>query len=112
MLFIIRALFWIGVVLLLLPAGTAPRLAGGEGNLVSAAVGQPSRLIGAAVSACVSRPRFCRDGIETAQHIGVRLEQGAMVVADLATDASGPSMVPGPIPLPPPRPTVRSAIAR
>jgi hypothetical protein len=111
MFFIVRALFWIGVVVFLLPADTHSKRA--DPDVVSAPELDVAHTLAVAASFCASRPASCQNGIEAAQQVGKGLGKGAALVASLASDATAvPPAARARIPVPPPRPAERTMIAR
>jgi hypothetical protein len=89
MFFLLRAAFWLTIVLALLPTGSSNTSARGPqvGEAVSAA--------GATVSDvrhfCVRQPEACEVGSQVAVMVGQRAKAGAKLVYDLFNEHSGPS---------------------
>ena len=114
MFFIVRALFWIGVVFLLLPATSQPRLALAQSGVsLSSVASLPSKGVGDAAAFCLRQPIACRDGLAVAGRFSARLDQGVRAVQILAAPAQeSPSETGSIVPIPPPRPAVRHETAR
>jgi hypothetical protein len=110
MFFIVRALFWIGVVLLFLPVDTNSKRA--EADVVSVSELDAGRSLAVAASFCVTHPASCQRGFEAARQIGEGVGKGTALVASLASEAAGPTAATNRIPVPPPRPAERTMIAR
>ena len=89
MFFLLRAAFWLTIVLALLPSGSKQPSAGGPhiGEAVSAA--------GAAVSDvryfCTRNPEACEVGSQTAVMIGQRAQAGAKMLYELFNEHTGAS---------------------
>jgi hypothetical protein len=69
MLFIVRALFWIGVVLLLLPADASSKRS--EAGVIPDR--EAGHALAVAASFCLAHPASCQRGIEAARQIGEAL---------------------------------------
>ncbi len=89
MFFLLRAAFWLTIVLALLPTGSSNTSARGPqvGEAISAA--------GATVSDlrhfCLRQPEACEVGSQMAAMVGQRAQAGAKLVYDLFNEHSGPS---------------------
>jgi hypothetical protein len=82
MLFLLRALFWVGVVLVLMPDGAGPRLdVGRQARSALSEAAPAGRALAGAASYCMRRPDACRDSAETARRFGLRLDQARRLVA-------------------------------
>ena len=88
MFFLLRAAFWLTIVLALLPTGSSHTSVRGPqvGEAISAA--------GATVSDmrhfCVRQPEACEVGSQVAVMIGQRAQAGAKLLYDLFNEHSGP----------------------
>ena len=103
MFFIARALFWVGVVSILLPAGSAPRIDLARSDFaVPESVVRSGKAIADAATLCLAMPEPCRAGASVARQ----------VVADLALPSASSSNRRGSVPIPPPRPTERLVLTR
>jgi Family of unknown function (DUF5330) len=89
MFFLLRMAFWLGLVLLLLPTGTASRGPAvsdvGAGNAISAASATVSDLRGF----CSRQPDACTVGSQVATALGHRAQAGAKMLYDTLTEALG-----------------------
>jgi hypothetical protein len=89
MFFLLRAAFWLTIVLALLPSGGTQSTTNGPkvGEAVSAA--------GAAVADlrhfCTRQPEACEVGAQTAVMIGQRAQAGAKMLYELFSEHTGPS---------------------
>jgi Family of unknown function (DUF5330) len=89
MFFLLRAAFWLTIVLALLPTGSAVSTAGGPqvGEAISAA--------GAAVADvrhfCARQPDACEVGSQVVAMIGQRAQAGAKMLYDRYIEHSGPT---------------------
>jgi hypothetical protein len=89
MMFLLRAAFWIGLVLILLPTGSKKQ-AGDETQIkavdaVSAATGAVADLS----QFCTRRPQPCEVGSQMAVALGHRAQAGAKMLYDLITAQTG-----------------------
>ena len=90
MFFLLRMAFWLGIVLVLLPSGAAPRGAStseiGASDAISAASATVSDLKGF----CSRQPDACTVGSHVATAIGYKAQAGAKVLYDFLTEALAP----------------------
>jgi hypothetical protein len=84
MFFLLRAAFWLTIVLALLPTGSKQPAASGP------AIGEAVSAAGAAVSDmrhfCTRNPEACEVGAQTAVMIGQRAQAGAKMLYELFSD--------------------------
>jgi Family of unknown function (DUF5330) len=87
MFFLLRMAFWLGVVLLLLPTGSASRGPAvsdvGASNAISAASATVSDLRGF----CSRQPDACTVGSQVATALGYKAQAGAKMLYDALTEA-------------------------
>ena len=90
MFFLLRMAFWLSIVLMLLPTGTAPRNpSGGEvgaADALSAASATVSDLRGF----CGREPSACSVGSRIATNMGYRAQAGAKMLYEFLTEALAP----------------------
>ena len=85
MFFIVRALFWIGVVLFLLPATSQPRIElARSGISFSSVASLPSRGAQDAAVFCLRQPDSCSQGMAAAARFGARLDNSVKAAGVLA----------------------------
>lgn len=86
MFFLLRATFWIGLVLVLIPSdgsqSSAPKLAGGDAVTAAAAT------LADATSFCDRQPEACAVGSQTAAYLGQRAQAGARRLLGMMSDKS------------------------
>ena len=89
MLFLLRAAFWLTIVLALLPTGNK------QPNARGPQVGEAISAAGAAVSDvrhfCERQPEACEVGSQVGTMIGQRAQAGAKMLYDLFNEHSGPA---------------------
>ncbi len=87
MFFLLRMAFWLGVVLVLLPTGTASRGPAvsdvGASNAISAASATVSDLRGF----CSRQPDACTVGLQVATALGYKAQAGAKMLYDALSEA-------------------------
>ena len=90
MFFLLRMAFWLGVVLVLLPSGSAQRGPSvsdvGASNAISAASATVTDLRGF----CTRQPDACTVGSQVATVIGYKAQAGAKMLYDVLTEAMAP----------------------
>lgn len=88
MFFLLRAAFWLTIVLALLPSGGSQPSAGGP------KVGEALSAAGAAIADlrhfCTREPEACEVGAQTAVMIGQRAQAGAKMLYELINEHGGP----------------------
>ena len=88
--FLFRMIFWLGVVLVLLPRGGQPNASDGglsPGDAMSAAKATVSDMR----SFCDRQPEACATGSHVAVALGQRAQAGAKLIYDYLTEYLGPS---------------------
>jgi hypothetical protein len=90
MFFLLRMAFWLSVVLILLPSGSAERgpPAGGVG--ASDAISAASATVHDLKGFCSREPDACTIGSQVATSIGYRAQAGAKMLYDFLTEALAP----------------------
>ncbi len=90
MFFLLRMAFWLGVVLVLLPTGSAQR--GPATNEVGAseAISAASATVEDLRGFCSREPHACAVGSQVATAIGYRAQAGAKMLYDILTEALAP----------------------
>jgi hypothetical protein len=92
MMFLLRAAFWVGLVLVLLPTGSK-KSSGDEPQIkVSEAASAATAAVGDLSQFCSRQPESCTVGSQVAVAIGQRVEGGAKFIYDYITerrDAAG-----------------------
>ena len=90
MFFLLRTAFWLGLVLILLPAGSSQRGPSvgdvGAANAISAASATVEDVRGF----CGRQPEACTIGSQVATAIGYKAQAGAKMLYDVLTDALAP----------------------
>jgi len=87
MFFLLRMVFWLGLVLILLPTGATTRgPSGGEIN-ASEAVSAASATVGDMRGFCARQPDACVVGSQMATAIGYRAQAGAKMLYDFLGEA-------------------------
>ncbi len=90
MFFLLRMAFWLGLVLVLLPSGSAqpnaPRAEVGASEALSAA----SATVGDLRGFCTRQPDACTVGSQVAMAIGYKAQAGAKMLYDFLTEALAP----------------------
>ncbi|HWP25964.1 MAG TPA: DUF5330 domain-containing protein [Xanthobacteraceae bacterium] len=94
MLFLLRAAFWLTIVLALLPSGGSQPTA--SGPKVSEALSAAGAAIADLRHFCTREPEACEVGAQTAVLIGQRAQAGAKMLYELINEHGGPSPATGP----------------
>ena len=89
MFFLLRMAFWLGLVLILLPAATAQRTPSSEVDAASA-IAAASATVGDLRGFCGRQPEACTVGSQVATAIGYKAQAGAKMLYDVLTDALAP----------------------
>jgi Family of unknown function (DUF5330) len=89
MFFLLRMAFWLGIVLVLLPTGSAQRPAGAEIS-ASEALSAASATVGDLRGFCTREPSACSVGSQMATAIGYKAQAGAKMLYDVLTQAMAP----------------------
>jgi hypothetical protein len=90
MFFLLRMAFWLGVVLILLPGGSAQRTAQTNDVGTSDAVSAASATVQDLRGFCTRQPDACTVGSQVAVAIGYRAQAGAKMLYDFLTEALAP----------------------
>jgi hypothetical protein len=90
MFFLLRMTFWLGLVLVLLPLGSAQRNASGNDVSASEAISAASATVGDLRSFCGRQPDACTVGSQVATAIGYRAQAGAKMLYDVLSEAMAP----------------------
>jgi hypothetical protein len=85
MFFLLRMAFWLGLVLILLPSGSARQP---QGNQVAAseAISAASATVGDLRQFCARQPDACTIGSHVASQLGSRAQAGARMLYEFVTD--------------------------
>ena len=89
MFFLLRMAFWLGLVLILLPSGSAqptPATAVGATDAISAA----SATVGDLRQFCTRQPDACTVGSQVATALGYKAQAGAKMLYDFLTESLAP----------------------
>jgi hypothetical protein len=89
MFFLLRMAFWLGVVLILLPSGTAQQTPASNVN-TSEAISAASATVADLRGFCSRQPEACSVGSQVAVAIGYKAQAGAKVLYDFLTEALAP----------------------
>jgi hypothetical protein len=90
MMFLLRAAFWLSVILILLPIGSQPVKPGaqvGAADAMSAA----SAVISDMRQLCVRQPEACTVGSQAGAMLGQKAQAGAKMLYELLSDKAGPA---------------------
>jgi hypothetical protein len=87
MFFLLRMAFWLGVVLILLPSGTAQRSTTGSDIDASEAISAASATVSDLKGFCTRQPEACTVGSQVASAIGSRAQAGAKMLYDMLSEA-------------------------
>jgi Family of unknown function (DUF5330) len=90
MFFLLRMTFWLGLVLILLPIGSAQRSPSGSQVSASEAISAASATVGDLRGFCGRQPDACTVGAQVATVIGYRAQAGAKMVYDALSEAMAP----------------------
>lgn len=90
MFFLLRMAFWLGLVLVLLPIGTAQRSSSGNEVSASEAISAASATVGDMRGFCIRQPDACTVGSQVATAIGYRAQAGAKMLYDALNEAMAP----------------------
>jgi len=102
MFFLLRMAFWLGLVLVLLPAGSGQQSRSGNDLKASEAVSAASATVHDVRSFCTREPDACTVGSQVASVIGHRAQAGAKMLYDALSEAMAPRET-GTVPSAPPR---------
>jgi hypothetical protein len=89
MFFLLRAAFWLTIVLALLPTGSSHTTA--QGPQVSEAISAAGATVADLRDFCTRRPEACEVGSQVAVLIGQRAQAGAKMLYELINEHGGPS---------------------
>ena len=89
MFFLLRMAFWLSVVLILLPSGTAQQTPASNVN-TSEAISAASATVADLRGFCSRQPEACSVGSQVAVAIGYKAQAGAKVLYDFLTEALAP----------------------
>src|SRR5580658_6512004 len=90
MFFLLRMAFWLSVVLLLLPSGSAQRVQSPSEVGTSEAISAASATVADMRGFCVRQPDACSVGSQVAVSLGYRAQAGAKMLYDFLTEALAP----------------------
>jgi len=90
MFFLLRMAFWLGLVLVLLPIGSAQRNPSGSEVSASEAISAASATVGDLRGFCTRQPDACAVGSQVATAIGYRAQAGAKMLYDALSEAMAP----------------------
>jgi hypothetical protein len=90
MFFLLRMTFWLGLVLILLPIGSAQRSPSGGEVSASEAISAASATVGDLRGFCGRQPDACSVGAQMATAIGYRAQAGAKMLYEALSEAMGP----------------------
>jgi hypothetical protein len=90
MFFLLRMAFWLGLVLVLLPIGSAQRSSTGNDVSASEAISAASATVGDLRGFCERQPDACTVGSQVATTIGYRAQAGAKILYDVLSEAMAP----------------------
>jgi hypothetical protein len=90
MFFLLRMAFWLGLVLILLPIGSAQRSQPGNEVSASEAISAASATVGDLRGFCERQPDACTVGSQVATAIGYRAQAGAKMLYDVLSEAMAP----------------------
>jgi hypothetical protein len=89
MFFLLRMAFWLGLVLILLPSGSAPQAPASEVG-ASDAISAASATVGDVRQFCTRQPDACTVGSHVATALGYKAQAGAKMLYDFLTDKLAP----------------------
>jgi Family of unknown function (DUF5330) len=90
MFFLLRMAFWLGVVLILLPSGSAQHATQSSDVRTSEAISAASATVQDMRGFCARQPDACTVGSQVAVAIGYRAQAGAKMLYDFLTEALAP----------------------
>ncbi len=90
MFFLLRMAFWLSVVLILLPSGSAPRAPSTSDVGASAAISAASATVQDLRGFCTRQAEACTVGSQVAVAIGYRAQAGAKMLYDFLTETLAP----------------------
>ncbi len=90
MFFLLRMAFWLGVVLVLLPSGSAQHATQSGDVGASEAVSAASATVRDVRGFCNRQPDACTVGSQVAVSLGYRAQAGAKMLYDFLTEAMAP----------------------
>ncbi len=90
MFFLLRMTFWLGLVLVLLPIGTAQRSASTNEVSATEAISAASATVGDVRGFCSRQPQACTVGSQVATAVGYRAQAGAKMLYGALSEAMGP----------------------
>jgi hypothetical protein len=90
MFFLLRMAFWLGVVLVLLPSGSAQHAAQTSDVGTSGAISAASATVQDMRGFCTRQPDACTVGSQVAVSLGYRAQAGAKMFYDFLTEALTP----------------------
>jgi len=94
MFFLLRMAFWLGLVLILLPSGSAERAAPADAVNASQAISAASATVGDLRQFCTRQPDACTVGSHVATELGYKAQAGAKMLYDFLTEALAPKESP------------------
>jgi Family of unknown function (DUF5330) len=90
MFFLLRITFWLGLVLVLLPIGSAQRSPSGSEVSATEAISAASATVGDLRGFCGRQPDACSVGAQMATAIGYRAQAGAKMLYEALSEAMAP----------------------
>jgi hypothetical protein len=90
MFFLLRMAFWLSVVLILLPSGSAQRVQSPSDVGASEAISAASATVHDMRGFCARQPDACSVGSQVAVSLGYRAQAGAKMLYDFLTEALAP----------------------
>ena len=90
MFFLLRMTFWLGLVLVLLPTGSAQRSAPNNDVSASEAISAATATVGDLRGFCARQPDACTVGSQVATAIGYKAQAGAKMLYDVLSEAMAP----------------------
>jgi hypothetical protein len=90
MFFLLRMAFWLGVVLVLLPSGSAQHAAQTSDVGTSGAISAASATVQDMRGFCTRQPDACTVGSQVAVSLGYRAQAGAKMLYEFLTEALAP----------------------
>jgi Family of unknown function (DUF5330) len=90
MFFLLRMTFWLGLVLVLLPIGSAQRSPSGSEVSATEAISAASATVGDLRGFCGRQPDACSVGAQMAMAIGYRAQAGAKMLYEALSEAMAP----------------------